>query len=1112
MLESEKQKASRCDPQGSLLTFEKPNLEVLNGQRDWDTPNKGVYMFNIANSEKNCLEISPLNKSIVTQNEADLNNKNVVKVWWGKFYPTNKRNPCPVCSDTKGKCRTTEGDLVLCMTHDGQLPGWHYLGRSSNDLWGKFLPESDRPAPVRVEKQEREPDKILVSAEKKDKSYRSILEQLDLSDRHLEDFQRRNLQQPEVDFLGSVTRSLPDGYLIPFLDVEGLYTGAQKRLDQAEGGRYRWHYIRNDWSLNNSFNEKPLAVWKNGSPVWIVEGTGVKPIVASIRHGITAIGAAGGQHYLSPKTLADTLEKLGKPASVVFCPDAGDIHNKHVKRRINKNLDYLKSIGVRVTIAWWNQDTKDKPDIDELPSIEDVQYLSPGAFWVMAESVGALAAASTGSDFLKWVREKSAKCAVSFQEMVKAYRMVELPDSIEWKDGDPVPSPQDCNSGKPPRITYRKGSDVAELIGKLRAAGWLSAVDVSITGEGKSHRAGEMRFDGMVWYIDTNHNNPSISEIEEGYANLWPRHSGLWRDKSGNVSRKPVNGEQPDIRSNCPSARLFPLLGSKNYPVEGKGNPICGSCQHRAYCGTDTNFFKAQRHDALSSKRIRADIHSLPSPDEWDYSTNMAIVEEATLLARGCIKASTGTLGDFLSLFNKIKRSKPELYRQLEPLEMAIADLLESKKPKFGLSHDEAISSLPSIPKVDLEELSKALFPELKLDEADSVRGLTRGLSRAARNYFARQAREENQAALESIPANALVPLLEVLGGGPGSIAIDGNSLTVTQPDERKRATIQALGFRFFLDATGNLQAIEAGFGLPKNSTIVIQQEAPSLQNLTVYQTHLAGIKTREHSPSAKKRIESYVSHAKELYPEVKVLGFKGMEAIDGWWGNHNRGTNQYKGISHILSIGLPYPHLGAVQSEYRAFFGSLDGFEDYYDSLIKDEVVQWVGRQRVQHFPDTQFHIDMLATWKGIDLDFLNQRLGIKVVKRNAVKVCMAAGNTADQVQYGIFELARQAGTVSQEAIANALGISQQAFSKHLKALHGNWSRLKKQLQLFLTGHKGKVVKTSTEDCTYEAPYNLASLMDALFLGEHSDFDDFWDELTPKQQVFYLGNLLSLS
>jgi len=35
---------------------------------------------------------------------------------------------------------------------------------------------------------------------------------------------------------------------------------------------------------------------------------------------------------------------------------------------------------------------------------------------------------------------------------------------------------------------------------------------------------------------------------------------------------------------------------------------------------------------------------------------------------------------------------------------------------------------------------------------------------------------------------------------------------------------------------------------------------------------------------------------------------------------------------------------------------------------------------------------------------------------------------------------------------------------------------------------------------------------MDALFLGEHSDFDDFWDELTPKQQVFYLGNLLSLS
>jgi hypothetical protein len=268
------------------------------------------------------------------------------------------------------------------MTHNAPLPGWHYLGQTKDYLWGKFLPEGDRPAPVAKVKKEREPDKAIVSAEKKDKSYRSILAQLDLSDRHLEDFSRRKLQEPEIKFLGTVARSLHYGYLIPFPNVDGLYTGAQVRCDKAEGGRYKWHYIRNDWSLNNSFNENPLGVYRGGNTwVWIIEGTGVKPIVASIRHGITAIGAAGGQHYLSPKTLADTLEKLGSPKTIVFCPDAGDIHNPHVLRRIEQNIEFLESLGLQVTIAWWNQDTKDKPDIDELPNLKDVRYISPEEFW-----------------------------------------------------------------------------------------------------------------------------------------------------------------------------------------------------------------------------------------------------------------------------------------------------------------------------------------------------------------------------------------------------------------------------------------------------------------------------------------------------------------------------------------------------------------------------------------------------------------------------------------------------------------------------------------------------------------------------------------------------------
>ena len=311
-----------------------------------------------------------------------------------KFFPVSKRIPCPVCENTSGKCRTTDGDLILCMTHDGALPGWHYLGQSKDYLWGKYLPESDRPAPVAgVQKErepektkEREPEKTIVPDSVKDHNYQAILNQLELSDRHIEDFTRRNLSATEIEFLSTRARSLSHGYLIPFQNVNGLYVGSQVRLDKSDKGRYRWYSYRDDHAKRNDFGELPLAIYPvaGDSDPWIIEGTGVKPIVANIRHGITAIGAAGGQHYLSPKTLSDTLGKLGNPKRVVFCPDAGDVINRHVLPRIRDNFECLESLGVQVTIAWWGQTTKQDPDIDHLPNLDAIEYLTPEQFWALS--------------------------------------------------------------------------------------------------------------------------------------------------------------------------------------------------------------------------------------------------------------------------------------------------------------------------------------------------------------------------------------------------------------------------------------------------------------------------------------------------------------------------------------------------------------------------------------------------------------------------------------------------------------------------------------------------------------------------------------------------------
>ena len=241
-----------------------------------------------------------------------------------------------------------------------------------------------RPDP-RIEAKEIEL-KIVPDSEK-DRNYRAMLGQLSLSDKHRGDFIRRGLSEPEIEYLSGLARSLSHGYLIPFPNVEGQLCGAQIRRDKSDdGGRYRWYTYRQDVAKHNEFGELPLAVYPNGDRIWLIEGTGVKPAVSSFRHGLTTIGAAGGLHHASSKTLKHTLNALGNPSSVVLCPDAGDAVNHHVIKRIRTNLEALEGLGVTVAIAWWGQLSKGDQDIDELPSLFRVQYLTPKEFWALVPS------------------------------------------------------------------------------------------------------------------------------------------------------------------------------------------------------------------------------------------------------------------------------------------------------------------------------------------------------------------------------------------------------------------------------------------------------------------------------------------------------------------------------------------------------------------------------------------------------------------------------------------------------------------------------------------------------------------------------------------------------
>ncbi|MGB2925665.1 MAG: hypothetical protein WBB82_10215 [Limnothrix sp.] len=738
------------------------------------------------------------------------------------------------------------------------------------------------------------------------------------------------------------------------------------------------------------------------------------------------------------------------------------------------------------------------------------------------------------SEFMAWVNEKVQKAAPTFKKLLKVTQnpITEPPKVIHWRNGDPVPTREDCGApfgdseaASPiPKIIYAPGSNPMELIAKLRAVGWESVLDSSFMGDGKTHRAGMVKFDKCLgWYIDTDHNNPSVENIERNYTNLWARHNGLWRGDDGKLTRKAIEGKKPEVRANCPSADLFPKLAAKGYDVMGsKDNPICGVCPHRGYCHTDPNFFKAQRANALAQQQIRSDIQSLPNPNEWDYTDNYAIVEEATTQARASLTEVSGTWSDLLQNLDDMERNAPETYEKLKPFKDALRHIFEADQGRYGLDHDTITAMLPMGLGGDVEAILEsvllAIAPELAFTEADRVSGAGKKYNAAMKSVnalYRGEAKEENERLLESLPHNLLMPLLTVWNEEKGSIRLEHNRLTVTQADIRKQETIKAFSFRLCLDATGNKQAIATGFGLKENSIIEIQQQQPALDNLTVYETHMSGTKSRKRSDSANKRIAAYQIHWRKIDPDVQFLGFKGEKNIQGWWLNHNRGSNKFKGRLNLVSFGCPYPHIGAIQAEYRTFNGSLDGFDEYYRRLVEDEIIQGIGRQRVQHYPGQKFNFDMVATYgDDFNLNFLTERYGIKVIKRDAVEFCEAAGTTAEKLKHGICEIAKgiaAAGEkLTQQAIATAMGISQQALSKHIKALWGNWLELKKLLQLFLKGSNRDGCKNSEQIHPIEPMVAAATLIDIFSQGSWQALRAFLEDMPLPEARYWLGCLLT--
>ena len=200
-----------------------------------------------------------------------------------KFTPTKSHNPCPVCANITGKCKTVDDrPEVLCMTfvdgYKGEITnGYKYSKPAKNGSWGIWYPTDgdntfDREKWQQERKTKQEQAKLekawqqqnSLTNEQRAIAWDEIIAGLTLADDHRKKLLDRGFTQEQIDTgkfrtiekyqpiksgnsnlagVSSDGKRLTNsgrGILTPIKDDCDRPIGCQVRLDDGgDGGRYR---------------------------------------------------------------------------------------------------------------------------------------------------------------------------------------------------------------------------------------------------------------------------------------------------------------------------------------------------------------------------------------------------------------------------------------------------------------------------------------------------------------------------------------------------------------------------------------------------------------------------------------------------------------------------------------------------------------------------------------------------------------------------------------------------------------------------------------------------------------------------------------------------------
>ena len=852
-----------------------------------------------------------------------------------------------------------------------------------------------------------------------------ILRQLGLSSPDREDLERRGLNHEliekgkfksveqwqkldlEVSYqlagvsLGGRSLITPQpGYLCPVWNPEGQIIGWQLRVDNPadDAPKYLWVTSRTKKRPNGATahlqnGELPLtfctpviqdecalkenAPYSSLSYIGLAEGI-LKPWIIAQRRNQITIGAAGGNFAGSPETFKRYLTaaslRLGGTKDLLLWADAGAIANKNVMRQYRRTYELVTRCGYTLRVAWYGQLDKSCTDPDEYTG--EYELLT----WAQFESLSRnpLRVWDDVTHQLNKIK-RLLRPGRGFARRVRRFSQRSAPQAILVYIPDDLPTPEQYKRLGCPKIIYLGDERVSIWLEAVKK-GWQHILDKSAPGLGKSHTAGSMTAEEFgsrqLWYLASDHRNPTTLTVETNFVDLHPRHSGFARDTTrltpgGQPFLVHPNGKEDFATTpgNCHRAGTFRALAEKNINrIEESDNPICLSCHLYNACRNSTGpgfGYRKQRYSVLQCPQVRAHPDSLPSAFDYQFEDCGIFWDEASQIMRSRSKIEIN-ISDFNQTVGELSLVVPSLYEKLKPIFELLRFLLwgdtygnslcKSDTPppyatRYGYN-DTTIRQLLGTPPDDLADIISQLVVELSpnleflAQGADSVNASVgtkaeRASSRRINKLLREAVYQEAKQALLAVPLNWLIPLLEVWSGHhQGVFQFDKGVLTVHLSDTRHRNVANAAQYNIYLDGTLDARYLALKLGLLVEDVLVVEQLTPQYKNLTVVHITDMGVLGRDRRSSMHQRLEFLRLEIEKLSPGVTFIERKSYaKPGDGYHFRDSRGVNRFQEATAVVSVGIPYPNIGELAAEYQVLTGK-PVFFDLPQVFNKDESV----------------------------------------------------------------------------------------------------------------------------------------------------------------------------